>query len=189
MSAPAPPRLRALVVEDDADLGAALCSWLAGRAETEHVASVSAARALIPAFCPALVLLDVHLPDGSALDVLAELEQLSPRPVVIAITGAAGPAESFALARRGVRAFAEKPLALPQLEELIDQTLAEIPSLEPVVRDLVGRMPAQEVEESVRRVLVEEALSRADGSRRGAARLLSVSRQLLQHWLRKLGDG
>jgi two-component system, response regulator RegA len=48
----------------------------------------------------------------------------------------------------------------------------------------VGRVPLHELEAEVRHAMLGEAIARAEGSRRGAARLLSVSRQLMQHMLR-----
>jgi transcriptional regulator with GAF, ATPase, and Fis domain len=50
----------------------------------------------------------------------------------------------------------------------------------------VGQLGLREMEDQVRRSMVEEALSRSAGSRRSAARLLNVTRQTLQHILRKL---
>ncbi|WP_437764056.1 helix-turn-helix domain-containing protein [Sorangium sp. So ce764] len=47
------------------------------------------------------------------------------------------------------------------------------------------RRTSIQVEEQVRTILVDEALARAGGSRRKAAQLLNISRQLLQHSLRR----
>jgi hypothetical protein len=43
----------------------------------------------------------------------------------------------------------------------------------------------EQIEEGVRDVLVDEALARSRGSKHGAARLLEITRQRLQHILRK----
>ena len=64
--------------------------------------------------------------------------------------------------------------------------LAEPPDLTPYVRASVGIVPLQHIEEHVRHTMLQEALARSGGNRRGAARMLKVSRQLLQHMLRKL---
>jgi hypothetical protein len=49
-------------------------------------------------------------------------------------------------------------------------------------------MAIHDVEELARGTMVREALARSQGSRTGAARLLRVSRQLLQHILRGIRD-
>jgi DNA-binding transcriptional LysR family regulator len=43
----------------------------------------------------------------------------------------------------------------------------------------------RELQTEVRRVMVEQALAKAEGSRSGAARLLSVSRQAVQQMVRE----
>ena len=58
----------------------------------------------------------------------------------------------------------------------------------PRVRGVVGERSLHEVEREVRATMVNEALTRAGGSRREAARLLKVSRQLLQHILRQASE-
>jgi two-component system response regulator RegA len=134
---------------------------------------------------PDLLLLDVALPDGRAGDVLDAVRDLSPAPRIIALSGAAGPDESFALAARGVRLYLKKPINLAELEHAVKVALSEPPDLVPHVRSAVGLIPIQDVEEKVRATMVDEALARGKGSRRAAARALGISRQLLQHILRK----
>jgi hypothetical protein len=51
------------------------------------------------------------------------------------------------------------------------------------LRAVIGRVPLQEIEVWVRETAVAEALARSRGSIRGAARLLGMSRQRLQHIL------
>lgn len=53
-----------------------------------------------------------------------------------------------------------------------------------VLRATVGARPLAEVEQAARRVMVMEALARTGGSKTAAAKLLQISRQLLQHILR-----
>ena len=63
-------------------------------------------------------------------------------------------------------------------------SLSAAPCL-PLIRQLVGHSPLSKVESEVRTLMVTEALARARGSRRAAAKMLAVSRQMLQHVLRK----
>ena len=175
-----------LVVEDDTRLRAVLDEALA--ALGFHVVLAGSVADAVTRLCaspPSLLLLDVALPDGRALDVLEVASRLAPSPLVIAMSGAAGPDESFALAERGVRAFLKKPLDLARLEDAIERAFSTPPDLVPHLRASVGLQPIQAIEERVRTTLVEEALAKSSGNRRSAARTLGISRQLLQHILRK----
>jgi len=176
---------RVLVVEDSRALLRSLCGALAGSYEDVRACrSVAEADSVLATWWPDLVLLDVVLPDGDAHAVLALLERRDPAPAVIAMSGAAGPSQSFRLAGRGVRAFLEKPLRLDRLNAAIQAALEAAPDLRPALKQLVGHKPLAEVETEVRAIMLDEALSRTGGSRRGAARLLSMSRQLVQYVLR-----
>lgn len=131
------------------------------------------------------IIADVMLPDGNAVDVVERAMSCAVAPTIVAISGSASPAVTFRLAQMGVRSFLPKPVRLEELERAIDEALARPPDLRPQVRAAVGRASIHEVEEQVRTVMVDEALARAGGNRRKAAQLLNISRQLLQHILRR----
>jgi two-component system response regulator RegA len=176
---------RVLVVEDNVALSGRVCATLAeSYRDVRACNSVSEVEPSIAGWWPDLVLLDVVLADGDAGEVLELLERHHPAPAVIAMSGTAGAAQSFALGARGVRAFLEKPLELDRLQAVIDHVLDAVPDLRPMVKQLVGYKALADVETEVRDVMIHEALART-GTRRGAARLLSVSRQLLQYLLRR----
>jgi DNA-binding NtrC family response regulator len=175
-----------LVVEDSPQLSRSLRAALAETyPDVRACRSVSEVDAAIAEWWPDLVLLDVVLPDGDAHRVMELLERRRPAPVVIAMSGAAGPAQSFALAAHGVRAFLDKPLRIDRIHAAIRQALQATPELGPALRQTVGHRSLTEVETEVRAIMIDEALARAQGSRRGAARLLEMSRQLLQYALRR----
>jgi two-component system, response regulator RegA len=178
-----------MIVEDDAALAktikAALATW------TDHVHAcqrASDAIALLGRVRPELILLDVALPDGTAFDVLNALAAIEPCPMVVAMSGSAQADESFRLAQLGVRSYLRKPFNLEELQAALTVAKTAPADLRPHVRNLVGLRPIHEVEDELRRTMLQEALARARGSRRGAARILAVSRQLLQHMLRKWED-
>jgi DNA-binding NtrC family response regulator len=180
------PVERVLVVEDSRALLRCLRDTLAETyRDVRACRSVCEAEIAVADWWPDLVLLDVVLPDGGAFDVLELLERRHPAPAVIAMSGSAEPAQSFLLATRGVRTYLAKPLRLDRLHAVIRQALEATPDLRPVLRQTVGHKPLAEVQDEVRAVMVDEALARSRGSRRGAARLLSMSRQLLQYILRQ----
>ena len=175
-----------LIVEDDERLRLALAEALTGLGfEVRDASTVKEAERALLDDSPDLLLLDVALPDGRALDVLEVVKRISPSPCVLAISGAAGPDESFELGARGVRAYLKKPLNLEELEAAVNRALSEPPDLTPHVKSAVGRTPIRGVEEGVRDTMVREALARGKGNRREASRMLGISRQLLQHILRE----
>jgi DNA-binding NtrC family response regulator len=125
------------------------------------------------------------LADGDAFDVLAALQGCTPAPLVVAISGAATPAQTFRLAELGVRGFVAKPFGLGELREAIRRAGAEPPDLTAAIRAQVGHRAIGEVSSEVRQTMLDEALARTGGSRRHAAALLKISRQLLQYLLRR----
>jgi two-component system response regulator RegA len=177
---------RALVVEDGERLRTTVAEYLQPWArEVRTCGSLAAALDLVAGWHPDLMVLDFRLPDGDARELLRRVAGHGSVATTIAMSAFAKPRESFELAGLGVRAYLEKPFSRPDLDAALGQALAA-PDLTPQLRNAVGKAGLQEVEDDVRRTMVAEALSRAKGSRRGAARLLRVSRQFLQHALRKL---
>ncbi|MFO0555393.1 MAG: response regulator [Polyangiaceae bacterium] len=178
-----------LVVDDDAKLVRAVSGALSdeGR-EVVCCGDVARVAEVLESFRPDLVLLDVKLPDGDAFSVLEQLRVRGCAPLVVAMSGEATQSEAFRLAQHGVRAYVTKPFTLAELERAIAEARAEPPAIAPHLAQTVGLRPLEDVEREVRDTLVDEALSRSNGSRRGAARLLGISRQLLQHILRRRED-
>jgi two-component system response regulator RegA len=180
------PFERALVVEDGEALRATVAEYLRPWArDVRTCGSLADALELVANWHPDLMVLDFRLPDGDARELLRQLADRGATATTIAMSALAKPGESFELAALGVRAYLEKPFHGPDLDLALRQAQAA-PDLAPHLRDAVGKAGLEEIEERVRRTMVAEALNRAQGSRRGAARLLRVSRQFLQHVLRKL---
>jgi DNA-binding NtrC family response regulator len=177
---------RAVVVEDEADLRAAVARIVRRRfSDVGEAGSVAEAKALLGAAPPPeLVIIDVRLPDDSAFAVLDQAARLSPAPVILAMSGKASADEAFRLAQRGVRGYLPKPFSTRQLVSSLDAAFREMPPLEPVIAAWVGHVPMRALQQEVRRVMVREALARAEGSRSGAARLLWVTRQAVQQIVR-----
>ncbi|HLT31105.1 MAG TPA: response regulator [Myxococcaceae bacterium] len=175
-----------LIVEDSGRLANTLAEVLRPRVSRISIApTLASARAVMASDPPSVVLLDVALPDGDSLSLMEDLRAIRPLPHVIAMSGSASPDQSFRLGQAGARAFLTKPLALDALEEVWTRTLAAPPDLEPHLRAQVGGAALHDLEGYVRATLVDEAMARSEGSVRGAARLLGISRQLLQQILRR----
>lgn len=107
---------KVLVVDDDRfvrmALVEALHAWGYETVETETVAEATAAFADDE---PAIVLLDIDLPDGSGLDVLEHIKAVSPETVVVMITGNVDVDNTVAALRGGAHDFIGKPVRLEEL--------------------------------------------------------------------------
>ncbi len=79
--------MRVLLVEDDAPLADAVCSYLRAKSFVVDAATdLTSARAAIAGAHYAAVLLDLHLGDGDGLTLLPALRALKERPLVIVLT-------------------------------------------------------------------------------------------------------
>ncbi len=79
--------MRILLVEDDAALASAVCSYLTAKAFVVDVApGLAEARPALLTVQYAAVLLDLHLGDGDGLSLLANVRALRDRPIVIVLT-------------------------------------------------------------------------------------------------------
>src|SRR5579862_8335342 len=124
--------LRVLLVEDD-ELNQALVRAILARsaspvlreAQLATAGSLAQARAALAADAIDIVLLDMRLPDGSGLDLAAELQRRRDQvsPAVIALSGAAAEQREAALAA-GCVAVLGKPYGAADLAGLL---LAHLP--------------------------------------------------------------
>ena len=159
-----------LVVDDEANIRTSLEGALGREGyQVATAASLSEARARLRERFD-LVLLDVWLPDGSGLDLLAEIRNAAPGTTVIMMSGHATIEAAVKATRLGAFDFLEKPLALDHLLALLRSATAarafEAGSHgadEPWTVAIVGRSPAirkllgeiQRVGPSMARVLIQ----------------------------------
>jgi two-component system nitrate/nitrite response regulator NarL len=94
---------RVLLVDDHPMIGAALQMLLRDTDYEllERARNVSEATRRLPRLKPDLLLLDVHLPDGSGLDLLRQLSSRKSRPKVILLTAGMDEAQLIAAAELG----------------------------------------------------------------------------------------
>ena len=183
MSTPVPGC--ALVVEDHDSLRRGVARTLETLVERVYdTPSVTDGLRLMHDHRPGLVVTDIRLPDGSGLEIARAGAAQAPVSTVVVISGEATPQEAFRLAQLGVRGYLSKPIKFDELVAVVRRALSEPPELEPFLRATVGHVELQTLEESVRRTLLDEALTRSQGKKATAATLLNVSRQLLQYMLR-----
>lgn len=178
--------VKVLVVEDDADLGAAMQRALEGwGAQTTWVTTLAEGLTALVSH-PHIVVLDVGLPDGSGVALAERAATLRPAPLMLAVSGQASAEEGFQLARYGVRAYLPKPLSFRDFTKTMETIVEQAPDLAPLLVAAVGRAPFQDVLALVRRSMAEQALALSSGNRTGAARLLGVTRQAVQQLIRDL---
>ena len=109
-------REKILIVDDDRfvrmALGEALRKWDYETLEAENVAQ---AKMVFEDAEPAIVLLDIDLPDGSGLDVLSDIKQKRPETIVVMITGNVDVPNVITALRSGAHDFIGKPVKLEEL--------------------------------------------------------------------------
>jgi CheY-like chemotaxis protein len=123
---------RVLLVEDD-DLNRALVRTICARSTDPRLravqlleaASLARARAVLLEGAVDVVLLDLRLPDGSGLDLAAELKLLGrpDSPTVLALTGASEPQLRQAALAAGCAAVVQKPYPMAEVCKLLSAHL------------------------------------------------------------------
>jgi DNA-binding response OmpR family regulator len=115
-----------LVVEDDEPTRDAMTEVLSRHGYLVLTAGTGhdALGLLRTPLCPInVVLLDVHLPDVSGVNLCARLRQQHPEVPVVVCSGEAEPEEVAELLRLGVRRYFRKPLALKELLATVEAAL------------------------------------------------------------------
>jgi len=101
---------RALIVDDDPGFLAGLCELVKREGfAVQGALSLEQARAELAANPPDILLVDLHLPDGSGLSLLEGFEPGS-APEVVLITGSASVETAVDALRRGVADYLTKPV-------------------------------------------------------------------------------
>jgi two-component system nitrogen regulation response regulator GlnG len=147
---------------------------------------------------PDVVVLDVHLPDRSGLEMLEELRRLDARCPVVFISGRADADAAIEAMKLGAFDYLLKPLELAHLRQVLDRAFAigrlmKVPAV--VAADgppddradaIVGRCPAmQEVYKAIGRVAAQDVTVLITGES-GVGKEL-VARALYQHSGRAAG--
>jgi DNA-binding NtrC family response regulator len=176
-----------LVVAHDRAMRTALGLILGGLGEAEVIETSSAdpaMSALESGVDAAFV--SAGMPDQLALRVARTSTRFCPTPAIIIVSQGPHP-DLFELGQAGARAHLSWP-ATP--DEVLSCLTAHRASdeLERSVRSLVGRVGIKDAQEWLRKTMLRQALEASQGSRRGAARLLSVTRPAIQRMLREEAD-
>ena len=115
---------KVLIVDDEPAirwvLAEALHSW---GYETVEAETGTAALAAVVTEQPAMLLLDINLPDSSGLDLLREIKRRRPQTAVIMITAETLYENAVAAMHGGADDFISKPINLEELRFALDQAL------------------------------------------------------------------
>jgi DNA-binding NtrC family response regulator len=113
-----------LVIEDDEQMRSALCTFLSKRGHRAlEAGSCSEGRALQASGDPDITIVDYHLPDGTAFDILGSARERGARESVIVLTGAGTIDLAVRLIKGGAEHFLTKPVDLESLDVLVSRTL------------------------------------------------------------------
>jgi CheY-like chemotaxis protein len=116
--------LRVLVVDDNRDAADALAALLAVHGYSAS-AAYSGADAIRQAdeSHPDVVLLDIGMPETTGFDVARALRSYkrAPKPVIVAVTGAAEPSDRLAARMAGFDHYLVKPVEVHALVELLQR--------------------------------------------------------------------
>jgi DNA-binding NtrC family response regulator len=113
----------ALIVEDDADSAEMMAALIASEGFTAATAqTLRDARRQLAMREPDIVLLDLHLPDGSGMDLFKEPETLANTEVVL-ITGHASLETSIQALRMGAADYLIKPINIKQLQGILSRVM------------------------------------------------------------------
>jgi two-component system, NtrC family, response regulator PilR len=171
---------RVLVVDDEADLRELLDLTLSRMGlDVDCAGDLAAARALLGRQTYALCLTDMRLPDGTGLELLAEISQQAPATPVAVLTAYGSTENAVAALKAGAFDYLAKPVALESLRSLVRSALGPHPpergaegeggqAVAPIASVLLGESAAmREVRASIERLgrsMAPVALSGESGS-------------------------
>lgn len=113
-----------IIVEDEVEVAHLVAQYLfsTNRYKVIGMASdISTARSLLGAITPDLLLLDVYLPDGNGLNLLAELRSQGIRSEVVLLTAAKEVQILEKAMQLGVFDFLVKPVLLSRLDQALSR--------------------------------------------------------------------
>lgn len=143
-------RTRVVIVDDHAIFRAGVRAELAEACEiVGEAADVADALTVIRHAEPDVVLLDVHLPGGGAVAVLAGLGDAARRPSVLALSVSDAAEDVVSVIRAGALGYVTKTIAGPDLVAAIEQTRDGDPVFGPrlaayVLREFSADQPADD---------------------------------------------
>ena len=116
-----------LMVEDSISLSAIYKTYLE---DTDYqlvcVETLGSAHAVLGAFQPDIILLDIELPDGNGMDLLDEAAALEPAPKIIIMTAHSSSDMAVEAIQKGAFDFLTKPFDAARLKVTLDNAAAQL---------------------------------------------------------------
>jgi len=146
-----------LIAEDDEAIATGLAMNLRlegyrSRIVTDGAAALTA----VDAEPPALLLLDIGMPEKDGLEVLRELREGGNRTPVIVLSARGNEYDKVVALRLGADDYVTKPFALAELMARVDAVLRRAPAASPAKSAKVVRFGSVAVELATRQVLMED---------------------------------
>ncbi len=165
-----------LIVENDTVFREQLAKIMANRGFTPiKASSVTEATAAIKARNPAYAVIDLHLDDGSGLEVIELLKQQSVKSRTVVLTGYGNTPTAVAAVKMGAIDYLAKPA---DANEIVDALMVGEGALPPAPDNPISP-------EEAKRQHIERFLERTDGNITRTARLLKMHRRTLQRILKR----
>ena len=118
-----------LIIDDEPAVLSLFSKFLTGRGYSVDTAdSLSSARARLESKEYHAVIVDLHLADGSGIELIAEIHATCPMAAIVMITGNADVAVAVEAMRKGADNFLTKPVKLQELAVFLEKSL-EVVSL------------------------------------------------------------
>jgi DNA-binding NtrC family response regulator len=113
-----------LLVDDDLEIAQAVVNYLpADRYRVEVVGDGAVVLDTLRRFKPDIVLLDVHLPGASGLDLLREIKNETPGTPVVIVSGYISTGNAIEAMKDGAYEYLTKPFHFDQLEKTIARAI------------------------------------------------------------------
>ena len=113
-----------LILEDDIELNRGLCTAFKNDGKTVvSVSNIKAAKEQLSIIKPALVLMDINLPDGSGLDLLTEIKNSDPDLPVVMLTANDTDDDIVRGLELGADDYITKPFSLSVLRARVNSRL------------------------------------------------------------------
>ncbi|MCR9112976.1 MAG: response regulator [Rhodobacteraceae bacterium] len=164
-----------LIVENDAVFRDQLARVMATRGFVPmKAAGVAEAKAAMQGDGPDYAVIDLHLDDGSGLEVIEELKRRQKDARAIILTGYGNTPTAVAAVKLGAVDYLTKPV---DADEIVDALMAT---------DTLPPAPENPISpEEAKRVHIERFLARTDGNITRTAQLLNMHRRTLQRILKR----
>ena len=138
-------RNRVLIVDDDPSIVAGLSALLEDDWEVKTASTGRSAIVTFAEFSPDVVLLDVHLPDTSGIELLHQLKMYSETTAVIMMSGAGSHDGVIETMKLGAETFLQKPFDF----ETLTATLEQVTRMLATQRELLALRRGEAKEERV----------------------------------------